>query len=234
MSLVVKKLETFYGNSQALFSLSLEVTSGSVTTLLGRNGMGKTTTVNSIIGNIPSRSGSVFFNGDRIDGLPAYKVAQKGIGLVPEGRQIFPNLNVRENLVATAANYSQGKTSWTLDSVLDLFPLLSQRLSNMGNQLSGGEQQMLAIARALMLNPNLLILDEATEGLAPLVRKDIWQKLDEVKQTGISILLIDKNLAELSKIADYHYIIEKGSIAWHGSTDALLSEPGLKARYLGV
>ena len=234
MSLVVKKLETFYGNSQALFSLSLEVTSGSVTTLLGRNGMGKTTTVNSIIGNIPSRSGSVFFNGDRIDGLPAYKVAQKGIGLVPEGRQIFPNLNVRENLVATAANYSQGKTNWTLDAVLDLFPLLRQRISNMGNQLSGGEQQMLAIARALMLNPNLLILDEATEGLAPLVRKDIWLKLNEVKQTGISILLIDKNLAELSKISDYHYIIEKGSIAWHGSTDALLSEPGLKARYLGV
>ncbi len=234
MSLLVKKLETFYGNSQALFSLSLEVTRGSVTTLLGRNGMGKTTTVNSIMGNIPSRSGAIFFHGDQIDGLPAYKVAQKGIGLVPEGRQIFPNLNVRENLVATAANYSQGKTNWTLDSVLELFPLLRLRLSNMGNQLSGGEQQMLAIARALMLNPNLLILDEATEGLAPLVRKDIWQKLNEVKQTGISILLIDKNLAELSKIADYHYIIEKGSIAWHGSTDALLSEPGLKTRYLGV
>jgi len=234
MSLVVKNLETFYGNSQALFGLSLEVASGCVTTLLGRNGMGKTTTVNSIIGNINSSSGTVIFNGNRIDGLPAYKVAQKGIGLVPEGRQIFPNLNVRENLVATAANYNQGKTHWTLDSVLELFPLLSQRLSNMGNQLSGGEQQMLAIARALMLNPNLLILDEATEGLAPLVRKDIWQKLDEVKQTGISILLIDKNLAELSKIADYHYIIEKGSIAWHGDTDSLLSEPRLKARYLGV
>lgn len=234
MSLLVKELETFYGNSQALFGLSLEVSSGSVTTLLGRNGMGKTTTVNSIIGNIPCRNGAVFFNGDRIDGLPAYKIAQQGIGLVPEGRQIFPNLNVRENLVATAANYNQGKTNWTLDSVLDLFPLLGQRLSNMGNQLSGGEQQMLAIARALMLNPNLLILDEATEGLAPLVRKDIWQKLDEVKQTGISILLIDKNLSELSKIADYHYIIEKGQVVWQGSSAELVAEPELKSRYLGI
>lgn len=234
MSLSVKSIDTFYGNSQALFGLSLEIADGSVTTLLGRNGMGKTTMVNSIIGNIPCRSGEVFFKGDKISGLPAYKVAQKGIGLVPEGRQIFPNLNVRENLIATAANYSQGKTNWTLDAILDLFPALKERLNNMGNQLSGGEQQMLAIGRALMLNPVLLILDEATEGLAPLIRKDIWQKLNDIKQTGISILLIDKNLEELSRIADYHYIIEKGTVAWQGDSDALLAAPELKARYLGV
>ena len=234
MSLSVKNIETFYGNSQALFGLSLDIASGSVTTLLGRNGMGKTTTVNSIIGNIRCRSGEIFFNDDKISGLPAYLVAQKGIGLVPEGRQIFPNLNVRENLIATAANYSQGKTAWTLDTVLDLFPALRERLNNMGNQLSGGEQQMLAIGRALMLNPELLILDEATEGLAPLIRKDIWQKLYDVKQTGISILLIDKNLDELSRIADYHYIIEKGAVAWQGDSDALLAAPDLKSRYLGI
>ncbi|MDH5354242.1 MAG: ABC transporter ATP-binding protein [Gammaproteobacteria bacterium] len=234
MSLSVKNIETFYGNSQALFGLSLDVASASVTTLLGRNGMGKTTTVNSIIGNIQCRSGEIFFDDSKISGLPAYLIAQQGIGLVPEGRQIFPNLNVRENLIATAASYNRGKTSWTLDTVLDLFPALRERLNNMGNQLSGGEQQMLAIGRALMLNPELLILDEATEGLAPLIRKDIWQKLYEVKQTGISILLIDKNLDELSKIADYHYIIEKGSVAWQGDTDALLAAPDLKSRYLGV
>lgn len=234
MSLSVKNIETFYGNSQALFGLSLDIASGSVTTLLGRNGMGKTTTVNSIIGNIACRSGEIFFNNDKISGLPAYQVAQKGIGLVPEGRQIFPNLNVRENLIATAANYSQGKTDWTLDTVLDLFPSLRERLNNMGNQLSGGEQQMLAIGRALMLNPELLILDEATEGLAPLIRRDIWQKLYEVKQTGISILLIDKNLEDLSKIADRHYIIEKGTVVWQGDSDALLADPDLKSRYLGV
>ncbi len=191
MSLQVNNIETFYGNSQALFGLSMTVESGSVTTLLGRNGMGKTTTVNSIIGNIPIRHCDISYNKQPASSMPAYKVAQCGIGLVPEGRQIFPNLNVRENLVATAANYDQGKIAWTLETVLDLFPALRERLNNRGNQLSGGEQQMLAIGRTLMLNPELLILDEATEGLAPLIRKDIWGKLKEVKQTGISILLID-------------------------------------------
>jgi len=234
MSLVIKQIDTFYGNSQALFGLSMEISGGSVTTLLGRNGMGKTTTVNSIMGNIVSRSGKIIFNNQQLIGLPAYRIAQKGIGLVPEGRQIFPNLNVRENLIATAANYNDGKTNWKLDTVLDLFPALRQRLNNMGNQLSGGEQQMLTIGRALMLNPKLLILDEATEGLAPLIRKDIWNKLNEIKNTGISILLIDKNLEELSKIADYHYIIEKGSIAWQGNTEELMAEQGLKIRYLGI
>jgi len=234
MSLQVNKVETFYGNSQALFGLTMAVESGSVTTLLGRNGMGKTTTVNSIIGSIPIRHGEISYNNQSVSSMPAYKVAQCGIGLVPEGRQIFPNLNVRENLIATAANYNRGKTAWTLETVLGLFPALRERLNNMGNQLSGGEQQMLAIGRALMLNPELLILDEATEGLAPLIRKDIWEKLNEIKQTGISILLIDKNLDELSKIADYHYIIEKGAIAWQGDTAALLAAPELKSKYLGV
>ncbi len=234
MSLVLKNIETFYGNSQALFGLSMEVASASVTTLLGRNGMGKTTTVNSIIGNIPIRSGEIIYNGEQVNGLPAYQVAQKGIGLAPEGRQIFPNLNVRENLIATAASFGPGKANWTLDTVLDLFPSLRERLNNMGNQLSGGEQQMLAIGRALMLNPELLILDEATEGLAPLIRQDIWEKLAEIKQTGISILLIDKNLEELSKISDYHYIIEKGAIAWQGDNASLIAEPDLKSKYLGV
>lgn len=234
MTLAVKNIETFYGNSQALFGLSLEIPAGSAVTLLGRNGMGKTTTVNSIIGSLPCRGGGIFYNGEKITGLPAYRIAQKGIGLVPEGRQIFPNLNVRENLIATAANYNHSRAPWTLDSVLDLFPQLKGRLNNMGNQLSGGEQQMLATGRALMLNPQLLILDEATEGLAPLVQKDLWQKLNEIKQSGVSLLLIDKNLDELGKIADHHYIIEKGAIAWEGTSDALLSTAGLQARYLGV
>ena len=238
MTLAVKNIETFYGNSQALFGLSLDIPIGGPTggavTLLGRNGMGKTTTVNSIIGNLPCRSGEIFYNGEKITNLPAYRIAQKGIGLVPEGRQIFPNLNVRENLIATAANYNHSRAPWTLDRVLDLFPQLKGRLNNMGNQLSGGEQQMLATGRALMLNPQLLILDEATEGLAPLVQKDMWKKLREIKQTGVSLLLIDKNLDELGKIADYHYIIEKGTIAWQGTSDAFRSTAGLQARYLGV
>lgn len=234
MTLAVNNIETFYGGSQALFGLSLKIRSGTAATLLGRNGMGKTTTVNSIIGSLPCKRGEIFYHHERIDRLPAWRVAQKGIGLVPEGRQIFPNLNVRENLIATAANYARSRAPWTLDSVLELFPQLKMRLNNMGGQLSGGEQQMLAVGRALMLNPKLLILDEATEGLAPLVQKDLWQKLHEIKHTGISLLLIDKNLEELSRIADYHYIIEKGAIAWEGSSDALRATDGLKVRYLGV
>ncbi|MDD9857051.1 MAG: ABC transporter ATP-binding protein [Gammaproteobacteria bacterium] len=234
MTLAVKNIETFYGGSQALFGLSLEARGGAATSLLGRNGMGKTTTVNSIIGTLRCRRGEIFYRGEKISDLPAFAVAQKGIGLVPEGRQIFPNLNVRENLTATAANYNNSPAPWTLDSVLDLFPQLKKRLNNMGDQLSGGEQQMLATGRALMLNPELLILDEATEGLAPLVQRDFWRKLHEIKQTGISLLIIDKNLHELCRLADYHYIIEKGAIAWHGASDALRSDAALKARYLGI
>jgi branched-chain amino acid transport system ATP-binding protein len=234
MSLVLNGVSTSYGSSQVLFGVELKVERGSVTTLLGRNGMGKTTTVNTIIGNIPANAGEITYNGERISGLPAFKIAQKGIGLVPEGRQIFPNLNVRENLVATAANYNQSADPWTLEKTLSLFPALAQRLRNMGNQLSGGEQQMLAIGRALMLNPELLILDEATEGLAPLIREEIWRQLVKIRQTGISILLIDKNLEDLYRIADQHYIIEKGVIVWHGDSSTLQSSPGLRKSYLGV
>jgi branched-chain amino acid transport system ATP-binding protein len=234
MSLVLNGVSTSYGSSQVLFGVELKVERGSVTTLLGRNGMGKTTTVNTIIGNIPANAGEITYNGERISGLPAFRIAQKGIGLVPEGRQIFPNLNVRENLVATAANYNQSADPWTLEKTLSLFPALAQRLRNMGNQLSGGEQQMLAIGRALMLNPELLILDEATEGLAPLIREEIWRQLVKIRQTGISILLIDKNLEDLYRIADQHYIIEKGVIVWHGDSSTLQSSPGLRKSYLGV
>lgn len=234
MSLVMKNIDTFYQTSQILFDLSLEINRGTVTTLLGRNGMGKTTIVNSIIGNIPCSGGGIYYNDEKIDGLPSFQIAQKGIGLVPEGRQIFPNLNVRENLIATAANYHPTVAPWTMDRVLELFPLLKARLHNMGNQLSGGEQQMLAIGRGLMLNPQLLILDEATEGLAPLMREEIWRQLEKIKQTDISILLIDKNLDDLCRIADYHYIIEKGRVVWQGDSPTLMSMPDLKARYLGV
>lgn len=232
--LELKQVETFYGPIQALFGMTLRVEQGQVTTLIGRNGMGKTTTVGSIIGTVPPRSGEVYFNGEQINGKPAYNIAQMGIGLVPEGRQIFPNLSVRENLVATAANYGDSNTLWDLDRVLEFFPPLKPRLDNMGNQLSGGEQQMLAIGRALMLNPRLLILDEATEGLAPLVRQEIWQRLEALKETGLSILLIDKNIDDLCRIADKHYIIEKGQVVWQGDTAALNADPQLKVDYLGI
>jgi len=227
-------VETCYGTIQALFGMSLRCEEGRVTTLIGRNGMGKTTTVGSIIGTLSSRSGEIRFNGEAINGRPAFQIAQLGIGLVPEGRQVFPNLSVRENLVATAANYSGSENPWTLDRVLDFFPRLGERLDNQGSQLSGGEQQMLAIGRALMLNPRLLILDEATEGLAPLIRQEIWRRLEQLKQSGLTILLIDKNIDELAHIADRHYIIEKGRVVWEGDSDALTGDAELKSRYLGI
>ena len=232
--LEVADLETCYGNIQALFGMTLSCAEGEVTTLLGRNGMGKTTTVSSIIGLLASRAGEIRFDDRPINGWPAYKVAQLGIGLVPEGRQIFPNLSVRENLVATAANYSASDDPWTLERVLEFFPRLQERLGNQGRQLSGGEQQMLAIARALMLNPRLLILDEATEGLAPLIRQEIWRRLEQLKQSGLTILLIDKNIDEFSHIADRHYIVEKGRVVWQGDSDELIADTELKARYLGI
>ncbi|MGB1309748.1 MAG: ABC transporter ATP-binding protein [Leucothrix sp.] len=235
MSLLeIKQIETFYGSIQALFGMSLQCKQGEVTTLLGRNGMGKTTTVGSILGTLPIRTGEIRFNGETISGKAAFNIAQQGIGLVPEGRQIFPNLSVRENLIATAANYAQSDDPWTVDKVLDFFPRLGERLDNMGNQLSGGEQQMLAIGRALMINPRLLILDEATEGLAPLIRQEIWERLAQLKQQGLSILLIDKNIDEFAAIADYHHMIEKGQLAWSGSAAELAANPELKARYLGI
>ncbi len=232
--LEINQLETYYGTIQALFGMSLRCEEGQVTTLLGRNGMGKTTTVASILGTLTSRSGDICFNGETITGKPAYQIAQLGIGLVPEGRQIFANLSVRENLIATAANYGNKDDPWTLDRILNFFPRLSERLNNQGSQLSGGEQQMLAIGRALMLNPRLLILDEATEGLAPLIRQEIWRRLEQLKKSGMSILLIDKNIDEFTHIADRHFIVEKGRVVWQGDSDSLTDDAGLKARYLGI
>ena len=232
--LEVKTIETFYGKSQALFGVSLRVREGEVVTLLGRNGMGKSTTVRSIMGLTPIRTGRIVFDGTAIDRQPSYAIARLGIGLVPEGRQIFPNLTVRENMVATAANRLGVKTPYTLDGVLSIFPRLADRLNHYGNQLSGGEQQMLAVVRALMTNPKLLILDEATEGLAPLIRMEIWRALALLKDNGHAILVIDKNLDALMKIADRHCIMENGRVVWRGSTAELAGDEGLKARYLGV
>jgi branched-chain amino acid transport system ATP-binding protein len=232
--LEVEALETAYGQSQVLFGMELTVGGGEVVTLMGRNGMGKTTTIRSIMGLTRPRAGSVRFEGREIAGLPAYAIAKLGLGLVPEGRQIFPNLSVRENLVATADNRSDGPPRWTLDNVLQAFPRLAERSGNMGNQLSGGEQQMLAIARALMTNPKLLLLDEATEGLAPLIRAEIWDILGRLKNEGQAILVVDKNIAALTALADRHTIIEKGAVAWSGSSSSLREDPGIVQRYLGV
>ncbi|MEM7292051.1 MAG: ABC transporter ATP-binding protein [Pseudomonadota bacterium] len=232
--LEVSELTAHYGAIQALFGMNFTCPTGSVTTLIGRNGMGKTTTVASVAGTLRSLSGEIRFDGKAVQGLPAYEIAQLGIGLVPEGRQIFPNLNTRENLIATAANYSGSDDPWTLERVVEFFPALGERLSNMGSQLSGGEQQMLAIGRALMLNPRLLILDEATEGLAPLIRQEIWRRLEDLKSAGLTILLIDKNIDEFAHIADQHNIVEKGKVVWTGSSADLAENPELKSRYLGV
>jgi len=234
MTLTVNNIETFYGGRQALFGVTLRARAGEVTSLIGRNGMGKSTTVASITGIRPPACGEIHYRGRRIDNLPAYRIARRGIGLVPEGRQVFPNLTARENLIATAANYNDSDAPWTVAGVLALFPQLKNRLTNMGDQLSGGEQQMLACARALLLNPSLLILDEATEGLAPLVRRDFWRKLHEIKQTGVAILIIDKDLDALCELADRHYIIEKGVIVWRGDSAQLRADAELQTRYLGV
>ncbi len=232
--LKVSGLETFYGDSQALFGVSLDVRAGEVVTLMGRNGMGKTTTVHSIMGITPSAAGSIEFDGAPIQGKSSHVVARCGLGLVPEGRQIFPNLTVRENLVATASNRLGASNPWTLEGIFDLFPGLAARRSSMGNLLSGGEQQMLAVGRALMTNPRLLILDEATEGLAPLIRDEIWTVLTRLKEAGQSILVIDKNVRDLARIADRHFILEKGGNAWTGSTEALMADETIMHRYMGV
>jgi branched-chain amino acid transport system ATP-binding protein len=232
--LTVEHIETCYGLSQVLFGVSLAVGEGEMVTLMGRNGMGKTTTVRSIMGLTPARAGSIRFGGREIRALPAYRVAKLGLGLVPEGRQIFPNLSVRENLVATAANRLGAAEAWTFAKVHALFPRLAERSESMGNQLSGGEQQMLAIGRALMTNPRLLILDEATEGLAPLIRAEIWRCLAQLKAAGLSILVIDKNVDALTRIADRHVIIERGRVVWTGTSTALAAAPQLQHRYLGV
>jgi branched-chain amino acid transport system ATP-binding protein len=232
--LEVGSIETCYGRSQVLFGISLTIAPGEMVTLMGRNGMGKTTTVRSIMGLTPAMAGSIRFNGEEIRDLPSYRIAQLGIGLVPEGRQVFPNLSTRENLVATAANRTDVAEPWTLDKVCALFPRLAERIGSMGSQLSGGEQQMLAIGRALMTNPRLLILDEATEGLAPLIRAEIWHCLSRLKAEGQSILVIDKNVEALTRIADRHYLIERGKVVWNGTSKELAAAPDVQHQYLGI
>jgi branched-chain amino acid transport system ATP-binding protein len=230
----VEGLETAYGVSQVLFGVSFAIQPGEVVTLLGRNGMGKTTTVLSIMGVVAARAGSVALEGRELRGLPSYRIAQAGLGLVPEGRQVFPNLTVRENLVATAANRARRASPWDLGRVFGFFPQLAERSHHFGNQLSGGEQQMLAIGRALMTNPKLLILDEATEGLAPLIRIEIFQSIARLKTEGLSILLIDKDVRALVRIADRHTVLEKGRVVWTGSSADLSANEGVQHRYLGV
>jgi len=232
--LKLKSIHAGYGNSKVLFGIDLNVNNGEVVTLLGRNGMGKTTTIRTICGLLKSSSGEIEFIGNDLTGLASYRIARAGIGLVPEGRQIFPNLSVRENLVATASNRHNNDPFWHLQNILELFPSLHPRLSNLGQHLSGGEQQMLAIGRALMTNPRLLILDEATEGLAPLIRTEIWTCLRSLKNAGQSILVIDKNLDALLEIADRHYIMEKGRIVWAGDSHALESNRDIQDEFLGV
>ena len=226
----LRDVETSYGRSQVLFGVSLDIAPSEVVTLLGRNGMGKTTTVKSIMGITAAKAGEITFEGKPLRGLPSYRIAKAGLGLVPEGRQVFPNLTVRENLVATATRGGP----WTLERIYALFPQLQARQSNYGNQLSGGEQQMLAIGRALLTNPRLLILDEATEGLAPLIRQEIYRSIAELKADGLSILVIDKDVRALCRVAERHYVLEKGRVVWSGSSAELNANRELQSRYLGV
>ncbi|HCX81229.1 MAG: ABC transporter ATP-binding protein [Curvibacter sp. RIFCSPHIGHO2_12_FULL_63_18] len=230
----ITDLDTAYGSSQVLFGLNLRIPAGGVATLLGRNGMGKTTTVRSILGLTPARSGSIRFRGERIDQLSPDRIARMGVAVVPEGRQIFPNLTVLENLKAFAVQRNASPTPWTLERMYELFPVLKQRARNMGNQLSGGEQQMLAIGRALMTNPHLLILDEATEGLAPLIREDIWACLATLRAQGQSILVIDKYVQRLLPLAQQHTLIERGRVVWNGDSAALAAQPDLWHQYVGI
>jgi len=230
----VEGLKAAYGASQVLFGIDLELRRGEVAALLGRNGMGKTTTIRSLLGLTPARSGTITFRGERIERRRPDEIARRGVALVPEGRHIFPNLTVRENLVAFAQNRAGAERPWTLERVLALFPALAARTGHMGHQLSGGEQQMLAIGRALLTNPDLLILDEATEGLAPLIREQIWRCLASLKSAGQTILVVDKYVQRLIALADHHTIIERGRVAWRGSSAQLDADRGLWHRYLGV
>ncbi|TWA71266.1 amino acid/amide ABC transporter ATP-binding protein 2 (HAAT family) [Azospirillum brasilense] len=230
----VANLTAAYGSSQALFGMELSVDAGEAVTLMGRNGMGKTTTIKAIMGLVAPTGGSIAFEGAEIAGRPPHRIARAGIALVPEGRQVFPTLTVRENLIATAANRFGRRDPWTVERVYALFPRLAERAGNLARNLSGGEQQMLAVGRALMTNPKLLILDEATEGLAPLVRQEIWDCLARLKGEGQAILVVDKNVSALAALADRHHVIEKGRLVWSGSSAALLADPTLKERYLGV
>ena len=232
--LELQDIETAYGSSQVLFGVSLTVQPGECITLIGRNGMGKTTTVKSIMGLLQPRAGRVAMDGQALVGQASFHAARAGLGLVPEGRQVFPNLSVRENLVATAGNRHRRAQPWTLDTVYTMFPRLKERERNLGANLSGGEQQMLAIGRALMTNPKLLILDEATEGLAPLIRAEIWSCLGRLRDTGLAMIVIDKNIGPLLNLADRHYILEKGRVVWQGRSDELRAQPEVLHRYVGV
>ncbi len=232
--LEVEDLQTAYGSSQVLFDVNWTVTAGQMATLLGRNGMGKTTTVRSILGLTPVKAGRIRLLGESIEALAADRIARMGVAVVPEGRQVFANLSVRENLVAFAANRRASSEPWTLARVLDLLPALVPRLHHMGNQLSGGEQQMVAIGRALMTNPHLLILDEATEGLAPLIREDIWRCLATLRAEGQTTVVIDKYVQRLMNLADHHTVLERGQVVWSGHSSALRADPECWQRYLGV
>ena len=232
--LSVHGIDSFYGPTQALFDLSIDVRAGEIVTLLGRNGMGKTTTIRSIMGLNETRNGKIDFENQNITNWPAYKIARAGLALAPEGRRIFPNLNVLENLLATANNKSGLSDPWTSDKIFSLFPALAERAKIRGNRISGGEQQMLSIGRALMTNPKLLLLDEATEGLSPLLRNQIWSSIVKLKDNHQSILLIDKNLESLLGIGDRHYIIEKGHVVWTGNSEQLASDEELQQRYIGL
>lgn len=232
--LQIENIHTSYGTSRVLFGVSLSINPAEVVTLLGRNGMGKSTTIRTIMGLTPSSMGTITFQGKRIEKLESFRIARMGVGLVPEGRQIFPNLTVRENLIATASNWGKVETPYTIDDIFTIFPRLAERIHHFGNQLSGGEQQMLAIGRALMINPKLLILDEATEGLAPLIRQEIWRGLTILKSKGLAILVIDKNIDALMTIAEKHYVMEKGKIVWSGTTAELRQADEVKERHLGV
>jgi branched-chain amino acid transport system ATP-binding protein len=232
--LTLRGLCAGYGASQVLFGIDLTIEAGSVHTLLGRNGMGKTTTLRALFGLLPLRGGQIEFSGERIDGQPADAIARRGLALVPEGRQIFPNLTVREHLTAFAANRAGARDPWTVERVHTLFPRLRERGGLLGSQLSGGEQQMLAIGRALMTNPHLLVFDEATEGLAPLVREQIWDCIARLKAAGQTLLVIDKYIERLLPLADRHTLIERGRVVWHGDSAALSADRELWHRYLGV
>ena len=232
--LSVRNINSFYGTTQVLFGMSLEVNKGEVVTLLGRNGMGKSTTIRSIMGLIQPASGSIHFENHEVTGWPAYKIAISGLGLAPEGRHIFPNLSVTENLIATAHNKNQLADPWTAEKVFELFPALIPRAKVMGGRISGGEQQMLSIGRALMTNPKLLLLDEATEGLSPLLRNQIWNSITQLKDNHQSILIIDKHLESLMQIGDRHYIVEKGRVVWNGDSHTLRSDEKLHQRYIGI
>jgi branched-chain amino acid transport system ATP-binding protein len=233
--LKVSNLHASYGRAQVLFGVDISVSKGEVVTLLGRNGMGRSTTIKCLFGLLQSSNGLIEFKGQRVDNLPSFQIARKGLGLVPEGRQVFPNLTVEENLIATARDNKDSQLKpWTLERVYQFFPRLRERQKNLGSQLSGGEQQMLAIGRALMTNPSLMVLDEATEGLAPLIRTEIWNALSELKAEGLSLIVIDKNLGPLLDLADRHFVMEKGEVVWSGNSNELKADARIVHEYLGV